>query len=150
MKNSTFLVIFTAFAAAVGTYLYKRDMSAGPVGNGPVFETSRESALMKAKRENKPVVLIFSASRCPPCQSMKKKVYPSSAVAPFHNQFVWAYLDVDVPANNQAGQQAGVQGIPHVQVLSADGSRELHKQVGGADPEACASGLASALAAAAR
>ena len=150
MKNSTFLILFTAFAAALGIYLYQRDINAGSVGNGPVFETSREMALMKAKRENKPVVLIYSASWCGPCQSMKKKVYPSSTVAPFHNQFVWAYLDVDVPANKQAGQEAGVQGIPHIQVLSADGSRELHKQVGSADPETFAGGLASALAAAAR
>lgn len=104
----------------------------------PKFVTSYRQALSKAEKEGKPVVLVFSAAWCPPCQQMKKNVYPSAEVTPMHDKFVWAYLDVDEGDNSRAAENFSVSGIPHVEFLDASG-KSLGKQVGGVTPAAFAS-----------
>jgi thioredoxin-like negative regulator of GroEL len=52
---------------------------------------------------------------------MKKSVYPSDEARPFHNAFVWAYLDADDRANQPVMSQFKVSGIPHVAFVSPDG-----------------------------
>lgn len=96
----------------------------------PKFGTDYKAALATAKKEGKPVVVVFSAAWCGPCQSMKKNVYPSAEVKPLHDKFVWAYLDVDVEVNAAAAETYKVSGIPHVQFLDKDG-KALISQVGG-------------------
>lgn len=100
----------------------------------PKFNTDFNKALEQAKTENKPVVVVFSAGWCPPCQSMKKSVYPSKEVAKLHDKFVWAYLDVDEKPNEAPAQKYGVTGIPHIQFLGADGKKDLGNQIGGTSP----------------
>ena len=114
-----------------------------PTGS-PKFEKSYRSALSDAKKTGKPVVLVFSASWCPPCQTMKKEVYPSAVVKEYHDKFIWAYLDVDDNDNEKASKEFGVSGIPHVQFLDASG-KSVDKQVGSTSPEAFAGKLAAVL-----
>lgn len=105
--------------------------------------------LAAAAKDGKPVIVVFSASWCPPCQANKKKVYPSDAVKPFHDKFVWAYLDTDVEANGAVAQEFGVSGIPHIQFLGKDG-KAIDKLIGGTTPEAFAKKLEAVQAAAAK
>jgi thioredoxin-related protein len=111
----------------------------------PKFGTSYDAALATAKKEGKPIILVFSAVWCPPCQSMKKNVYPSAEVKPLHDKFVWAYLDTDEEANAKAAEKYGVQGIPHVQFLNSDG-KALDKLIGGVPPAEFAATLNTLLA----
>lgn len=90
---------------------------------GLTFHQDFGSAMTEARNTGKPIVTVFSATWCPPCQSMKKDVYPSATVAPYHNQFVWAYLDADNPQNRSIMSQNGVQGIPHIAFISANGEK---------------------------
>lgn len=113
--------------------------------NSPKFKSSAATALSAGKKEGKPVILVFSAAWCPPCQAMKKEVYPSETIQAYHDKFIWAYLDVDDGSNRRAAEKAGVQGIPHIQFLDAQGN-EIGKQVGGNSPEAFAKTLDSMLA----
>lgn len=110
----------------------------------PAFKTSYAEALAAAKSEGKPVILVFSAVWCPPCQAMKNEVYPSRQVKAYHDKFVWAYLDVDVEANGKVAAQYKVQGIPHIQFLSPEG-QPIDKQIGSSDPKDFAKTLASVL-----
>lgn len=115
----------------------------------PKFGTDYKAAVETAKKENKPMVVVFSAAWCGPCQSMKKKVYPSKEVTALHDKFVWAYLDVDQEANSAIATQYKVEGIPHIQFLSADG-KDLGNQVGGTSPGDFAGTLNKVLAKAAK
>ncbi|HEY1083475.1 MAG TPA: thioredoxin family protein [Prosthecobacter sp.] len=117
--------LLTLLAALIAVPLLASDFPAG----SPSFGTDYKAAIETAEKENKPVVLVFSASWCGPCQAMKKSVYPSKEVTPLHDKFVWAYLDVDQEANAKAAAKYKVEGIPHIQFLGADG-KDLGNQVG--------------------
>ncbi|GEP42707.1 thioredoxin family protein [Brevifollis gellanilyticus] len=121
--------LLTFLAAAIMLPVMASDFPAG----SPKFGTDYKAALETAKKEGKPVVLVFSAAWCGPCQSMKKNVYPSAEVKPLQDKFVWAYLDTDVEANAAAAEKYGVSGIPHVQFLNKDG-KDIGNQVGGVSP----------------
>jgi thioredoxin-related protein len=99
----------------------------------PAFEHKLADALSKAKKEDKPVIAIFSAVWCGPCQTMKKNVYPSSQVKPYHSKFVWAYIDADEKGNAADMSKFNVTGIPHLEILDKDG-KSIGKQIGSSSP----------------
>ena len=132
--------ILLALAAATSLAL----ASDFPKGS-PEFKDSSTYALSAAKKSGKPVIMVFSAAWCPPCQAMKKDVYPSAAVKAFHDQFIWAYIDVDDERNEGAAKKFGVSSIPHIEFLNAEG-KEIEKQIGGTSSEDFAKKLANILA----
>lgn len=135
-------LMFALLAAAVAVVpVIAKDFPKG----SPKFEDSYRGALKDAETTGKPVILVFSASWCPPCQTMKKEVYPSAAVKEYHDKFVWAYLDVDDNDNSKAAKEYGVKGIPHIEFLDSKG-KSLDKQVGSSSPESFAAKLKGILA----
>jgi thioredoxin 1 len=124
-----------AFLAACTPNHSPGETSKTEVSNsGPAFEHKLSDALAKAKTQGKPVIAIFSAVWCGPCQMMKKEVYPSTEVRQYHDKFVWAYIDTDEESNAPDAQKYGVQGIPHIQFLDKDGNA-VDKQIGASSPE---------------
>ena len=132
--------ILLALAAATSLTL----ASDFPKGS-PEFKDSSVYALSAAQKSGKPVVMVFSAAWCGPCQAMKKDVYPSAAVKAFHDKFVWAYLDIDDERNERVAKKFNVSRIPHIEFLNPEG-KEIDKQIGGNSPEDFAKTLASVLA----
>lgn len=133
--------LLAILAVAITGMFVSRPSFAGDFPEGsPKFETSYKKALAAAAKDGKPVVVVFSASWCPPCQANKKKVYPSEAVKPYHDKFIWAYLDTDEEANAATAKEFGVSGIPHIQFVDKDG-KALDKLIGGTTPEAFAKKL---------
>lgn len=110
----------------------------------PKFGSKLETALAEAKTSGKPVVAVFSAVWCPPCQMMKKEVYPSEAIKPFHDKFVWVYIDTDEASNAKDALNYGVSGIPHIEFLSPAG-KSLDKQIGASAPDSFAKTLEGVL-----
>jgi thioredoxin 1 len=119
----------TLLFAAVSTLALAGDFPSG----SPAFGQNFKKTAKEAESTGKPVIAVFSASWCGPCQMMKKDVYPSSAVKPFHDKFLWVYLDVDLPENQGLASKLGVGGIPDIRFLSAKG-KELGSQVGSTTP----------------
>jgi len=136
MKKAILLAL-----AAVTSLALASDFPKG----SPEFKDSSTYALSAAKKSGKPVVMVFSAAWCGPCQTMKKEVYPSAAVKAFHDKFIWAYLDIDDERNERVSKKFGVSSIPHIEFLDAQG-KEIDKQIGSNSPEDFAKTLESVLA----
>lgn len=126
-------VLITAAASASGF----------PKGS-PNFAASFKEVQARAKKSGKPMILIFSAVYCPPCQVMKEEVYPSEVVKPFHDKFEWAYLDLMDRDNIKTAEQFHVSPIPDIRVLGNDG-KELVSQNGPTNAEDFARTLEKAL-----
>jgi thioredoxin-related protein len=108
-------------AAWCSITLHASDFPAG----SPKFFTTTAEVLKAAKQNGKPIILVFSASWCGPCQSMKKDVYPSSVVQPLQDKFNWAYLDIDDESNSKLAEGFKVETIPNIFFLDATGKTTL-------------------------
>lgn len=111
----------------------------------PQFATSADAALKAAKDNGKPAILVFSASWCGPCQEMKKDVYPSASVKPFHDKFNWAYLDIDVEANGKLFGSYKLDGVPSIMFVDSEG-KKVDFQEGATSPEEFTKKLQNVLA----
>ncbi len=112
------LLLLAAFCSIT---LHAADFPAG----SPKFFTTPAAVLKAAKENGKPIIMVFSASWCAPCQSMVKDVYPSSLVQPLQDKFNWAYLDTDDEANGQLAEEFKVEHLPHVFFLNATAKTTL-------------------------
>ncbi len=139
----TKLANLLALAATGGLLATTASAKDFPEGS-PEFETDYKKATAASKGSGKPMLVVFSASWCPPCQANKKKVYPSDPVKAYHDKFVWVYLDTDKKENQNVASEFGVRGIPHIQFVGADG-KAIDKAVGGTSPDRFAAKLKSVL-----
>ena len=81
---------FLAVAAlAVASFTLASEFPEG----SPAFVSTLAEAKTKAKAEGKPIIAVYSAVWCPPCQAMKKKVYPSSEVKEFNHDLLSGTLE---------------------------------------------------------
>ncbi len=81
-----------------------------------------DTSLAEAKEKGKPVLLVFGATWCPPCKTMKRNVWHDEEVTKaVEHGFVPMYVDVDEEKHSQLSARYRVLGIPAVLVLNAEG-----------------------------
>lgn len=81
-----------------------------------------EPALTEAQSQQRPVLLVFGATWCPPCKKMKREVWPDAKVAEaVAAGFVPVYVDIDDRAQSKVTAQYRVSSIPAVLVLNSNG-----------------------------
>lgn len=135
------LIVAAAGVFSCGPTQAKGDFPAG----SPAFQTDYKAALATAAKEGKPLLVVFSAAWCGPCQVNKKKVYPSELVKPYHDKFVWVYLDTDQEANGAVFKKFSSEGsIPFIQFLNKSG-KAIDSQLGQTTPDAFATKLKAVL-----
>ncbi|MBV4360524.1 thioredoxin family protein [Pinibacter aurantiacus] len=104
---------------------------------GIEFMHDLDSALAKAKAENKPVFVDFYTSWCAPCKEMAKDVFPQEKVGSFYNkQFINCKVQCDDKGVGvEKGKQYQVNAYPTLMYLDKDGNM-IHSAAGSSTPEA--------------
>ena len=146
LERDEFLVTFDAEAASVDKLLdvSKRLGFAGTIVSeeatsaAPEDATFFQEALAKARREQKPLVIDFTASWCEPCQRMLRETFPNAKVAALLEQCV--FLKVDTDNHPQLAKRFGVVGLPDIRFLSPAGN-EAQKFLDFQGPDAFAVAL---------
>jgi thiol:disulfide interchange protein DsbD len=90
-----------------------------------------DTALARAKEIQKPIMIDFTATWCPPCHAMEDSTFSAPVVIEKSLAFIPVRIDVDeqrevaVAYNGNARKYGGV-GIPNILFLDADGGRLKH------------------------
>ena len=99
------------------------------------------AAVGKAKADKKPILALFTGSDwCPPCQQLEKNILLQPAFKDFAKKhLVTLFLDFPREAkiddgvkqqNDSLAKKFSVEAFPTILILSADGEKELWKEVG--------------------
>lgn len=121
------ILIFAAVCLALVAFRWQsiKELISGDKFPEPAFKWEHHWAEAEtlAKEQNKPLMVVFSASWCPPCKMMKREVWPDKQVGEVVTAgFVPIYIDVDLPEHAEKVSQYGVTGIPLVVIVNADGA----------------------------
>lgn len=92
-----------------------------------------DKALQQSKTTKKPVVAVFSAGWCPPCQYMIKDVFSEKPVMAAMENYVPVYIDVD--KQRALKKNYNIRSVPTFFVLNDKGAIQ-RKMSGSLDPAA--------------
>jgi len=81
-----------------------------------------ERAFAQARSQNKPVLLYWGASWCPPCNQLKATLFNRQDFAAQARSFISVHVDGDRPGAQRLGQRFKVSGYPTLVLLNVDGS----------------------------
>jgi thiol:disulfide interchange protein DsbD len=113
-------------AAKKAGYTSRVATASDPAGTGsegkatPKGFAVLDQALDKAKKERKPVVLVFSAEWCIPCKKFARETLADERVVELLNRCV--FLKIDTDKEPELAKQFEVVGLPDTRFLNADGN----------------------------
>jgi thiol:disulfide interchange protein len=111
----------------------------GDSGQGAVWHEDLDSALREAKASHREVFVDIWAEWCPPCQRMRKEVFPALQAQAALKKVVAASVMVEkkdrtpIPAGVAVDQKYGTQAYPTLVMLDEDG-KLLRRHTGALDP----------------
>ena len=124
-----YLTYITAVLLTIN--LYQCTGSKTPEASSIQWLNSIDSALVTARKFNKPIMIDFTAEWCPPCKAMEDSTFNQSGVIEKSNQFITLRIDVDrqpdiaIKYNGNARKYGGV-GIPNLLFLSPENEKMKH------------------------
>lgn len=91
-----------------------------------------DRAFTLAKAQNKPLLLYWGASWCPPCNQLKATLFNRQDFAALSRSFVAVHVDGDRPGAQKLGTRFKVSGYPTVVLFTPQG-QEITRLPGEAD-----------------
>ncbi len=104
-----------------------------------------DRAFARAKAEQKPVLLYWGATWCPPCNQLKATFFNRQDFAAITRNLVAVHVDGDRPGAQKLGARFKVRGYPTVILLAPEGA-EITRLPGEADAPQILAALQAALA----
>ena len=99
------------------------------------FNGSWEEALLKAKKENKPIFLDVYASWCKPCKLLKQQTFPDPDAASYFNKnFINVTVDAEKGEGVALARKLKVYAYPSLYILNSKGDPVLYN-AGFVNPE---------------
>ena len=108
-------------------------------------DADADRAFAQARSQNKPVLLYWGASWCPPCNQLKATLFNRQDFAAKSRHFVAVFVDGDRPSAQKLGARFKVGGYPTLVLFTPDG-REITRLPGEADAPQVLSLLEAGLA----
>ena len=94
------------------------------------WEKTLDSALVRARQTQKPIMIDFYATWCGPCKMLDAQIYPAAPVVQEAQNFVSVKVDVDKEQSLASKYQ--IQAMPTIVFLDSSG-REIHRTQGVSD-----------------
>ena len=139
------------WAAATGSALAQA-VSAGPAfpstnvaWQAAAVDSDIDRLFAQARRDNKPVLLYWGATWCPPCNRLKATFFNQQEFALQARSLLAVHVDGDRPGAQKLGARFKVRGYPTVIVFNPAGA-ELSRLPGEAEPAQIFAVMRNALA----
>jgi len=107
--------------------LYFNSNRTASVASAVPWEKNLQPALAKARQSQRPILLKFHATWCPPCQAMEREVYTRKDVADALSN--WIAVSIDGDQGPQIMNHYNVEAFPTLVMLDATG-KELFRYEG--------------------
>ncbi|MBV4358912.1 thioredoxin family protein [Pinibacter aurantiacus] len=120
----------------IGVILVAMGSSFATNAQGIEFEHDLDSALAKAKAENKIVFVDFYTSWCAPCKTLAQEVFPVEKVGTFFNkQFINCKVQCDDKGKGvKLGEKYQINAYPTLMFMDKNGEL-IHSAAGGTSPD---------------
>jgi len=131
MKGQKILFIILGLALAYSAFLIAIDNGAF---NGPepaIFKNHKNftAAAEEAKQQNRIVVIDMTASWCPPCREMDRRVWVDESLTTWLGEYAIP-VQIDVDENEDTARKFNIEAMPTIIVYDANRDIELGRQVG--------------------
>ena len=97
----------------------------GPSAADASWYQTLDEGIFTSEASNKPMLVLYTADWCPPCQKLKKKTFSDSEVRTYLKaNFVQVKIDLSnkFGSNNAIAQEYGIQSIPAMIIYASDRS----------------------------